>query len=83
MGALLSTLWDYLYPNKEYKMVMVGLDNAGKTTTLYKLSLGEVVLTTPTLGSNVEQVKYKNVQFEVSENCRGNDSKLFVARGRP
>jgi ADP-ribosylation factor-like protein 5B len=46
--------------------MQVGLDNAGKTTILYKLALGEVVTTTPTIGSNVEQVKYKNITFEVN-----------------
>lgn len=45
--------------------VQVGLDNAGKTTTLYKLHLGEAVITQPTAGSNVEQIQYKNLQFEV------------------
>lgn len=35
----------------------VGLDNAGKTTILYRLHLGEAVRTVPTIGSNVEQVK--------------------------
>lgn len=54
-----------LFPAKEYKIVVVGLDNAGKTTTLYKLHLGEVVSTQPTLGSNVEEVVYKNIRFEV------------------
>jgi hypothetical protein len=34
----------------------VGLDNAGKTTLLYRLSLGEVVQSAPTVGSNVEMV---------------------------
>lgn len=29
---------------------MLGLDNAGKTTILYKLKLGEVVTTLPTIG---------------------------------
>ena len=29
---------------------MLGLDNAGKTTILYKQKLGEVVQTTPTIG---------------------------------
>jgi hypothetical protein len=29
---------------------MVGLDSAGKTTILYKLKLGEVVVTIPTIG---------------------------------
>eukprot|EP00656_Telonema_subtile_P056831 TRINITY_DN9193_c0_g1_i4.p1 TRINITY_DN9193_c0_g1~~TRINITY_DN9193_c0_g1_i4.p1 ORF type:complete len:158 (-),score=60.75 TRINITY_DN9193_c0_g1_i4:228-701(-) len=44
---------------------MIGLNNAGKTTILYKLSLGEVVVTQPTVGSNVEHVKHKNVDFQV------------------
>lgn len=34
----------------------VGLDNAGKTTILYRLHLGEAVKTVPTIGCNVEQV---------------------------
>lgn len=46
-------------------MLQVGLDNAGKTTILYKLSLGEVVVSQATVGSNVELVKYKNIQLEV------------------
>ncbi len=37
-----------------------GLDAAGKTTILYKLKLGEVVTTIPTIGFNVETVEYKN-----------------------
>lgn len=31
---------------------LVGLDAAGKTTILYKLKLGEVVTTIPTIGEN-------------------------------
>lgn len=46
-------------------LLQVGLDCAGKTTTLYKLHLGEAVKTQPTVGSNVEQITYKNLQFEV------------------
>mmetsp|Transcript_14182 Transcript_14182/g.36404 ORF Transcript_14182/g.36404 Transcript_14182/m.36404 type:complete len:192 (-) Transcript_14182:128-703(-) len=65
MGAFFSALWTYWFPNREYKLVMVGLDNAGKTTTLYKLHLGEVIMSQPTVGSNVEQVTYKNMQFEI------------------
>lgn len=45
----------------------MGLDNAGKTTTLYRLHLGETVVTTPTVGSNVECVQYKNLRFEVMQ----------------
>lgn len=48
-----------------YKLCMVGLDNAGKTTTLFKLHLGEVVNTQPTIGSNVEEVIYKNIHLHI------------------
>mmetsp|Transcript_10509 Transcript_10509/g.18028 ORF Transcript_10509/g.18028 Transcript_10509/m.18028 type:complete len:184 (-) Transcript_10509:196-747(-) len=65
MGAVFSSIWAYFSPNKEYKILIVGLDNAGKTTTLYKLHLGEVVVTQPTVGSNVETIDYKNLHFEV------------------
>ena len=44
---------------------MVGLDAAGKTTILYKLKLGELVITIRTIGFNVEAVEYKNLCFTV------------------
>ena len=44
---------------------MVGLDASGKTSILYKLKLGEVVNTIPTIGFNVETVEYKNLKFTV------------------
>lgn len=44
---------------------MTGLDGAGKTTILYRLQVGEVVTTIPTIGFNVEQVTYKNLKFQV------------------
>ncbi|XP_039039389.1 ADP-ribosylation factor-like isoform X1 [Hibiscus syriacus] len=46
-------------------VVMLGLDAAGKTTILYKLHIGEVLSTVPTIGFNVEKVQYKNVMFTV------------------
>ncbi|NXG43520.1 ARF5 factor, partial [Psilopogon haemacephalus] len=45
--------------------LLVGLDAAGKTTILYKLKLGEIVTTIPTIGFNVETVEYKNICFTV------------------
>lgn len=33
------------------RILMVGLDAAGKTTILYKLKLGEIVTTIPTIGN--------------------------------
>lgn len=47
----------------------VGLDAAGKTTILYKLKLGEVVTTIPTIGFNVETVEYKNISFTGAAGC--------------
>ncbi|KAK6009190.1 ADP-ribosylation factor family protein [Ostertagia ostertagi] len=49
----------------EVRILMVGLDAAGKTTILYKLKLGEIVTTIPTIGFNVETVEYKNISFTV------------------
>jgi len=42
---------------------MLGLDASGKTTVLYKMKLGEIVTTIPTIGFNVETVQYKNISF--------------------
>jgi len=41
----------------------VGLDNAGKTTILYQFLMNEVVHTSPTIGSNVEEVVWNNIHF--------------------
>jgi ADP-ribosylation factor protein 1 len=58
-------MWDRLFFKTEQRILMVGLDAAGKTTILYKLKLGEVVTTIPTIGFNVESVEYKNISFTV------------------
>merc|ERR1712087_326612 len=50
---------------KEDNYLMFGLDAAGKTTMGYKLKLGEVVTTIPTIGFNVETVEYKNLSLNV------------------
>eukprot|EP00919_Chromeraceae_sp_WS-2016_P054727 GHVR01130154.1.p1 GENE.GHVR01130154.1~~GHVR01130154.1.p1 ORF type:complete len:197 (+),score=35.04 GHVR01130154.1:79-591(+) len=54
-----------MFGKTERRILMVGLDAAGKTTILYKLKLGEVVTTIPTIGFNVETVEYKNISFTV------------------
>ena len=65
MGLTFTKLFAKLGYKKEMRILMVGLDNAGKTTVLYKLKLGEVVTTIPTIGFNVETVEYKNISFTV------------------
>jgi len=65
MGLTVSKLFDRLFGKKEMRILMLGLDAAGKTTILYKLKLGEVVSSVPTIGFNVETVEYKNIKFTV------------------
>lgn len=57
MGNMFATLFKGLFGKKEMRILMVGLDAAGKTTILYKLKLGEIVTTIPTIG------KYRNYTY--------------------
>ncbi|RMZ71663.1 ADP-ribosylation factor 1 [Pyrenophora seminiperda CCB06] len=65
MGGYLSTFTKLIWAKKEIRILILGLDNAGKTTLLYRLKIGEVVTTIPTIGFNVESVTYKNLNFNV------------------
>mmetsp|Transcript_6953 Transcript_6953/g.19724 ORF Transcript_6953/g.19724 Transcript_6953/m.19724 type:complete len:182 (+) Transcript_6953:72-617(+) len=65
MGLAFMKIWQRMIGKTEMRILMVGLDAAGKTTILYKLKLGEVVTTIPTIGFNVETVEYKNLSFTV------------------
>ncbi|KAI5202809.1 ARF/SAR superfamily [Aureobasidium subglaciale] len=65
MGGYLSTFSRLIWAKKEIRILILGLDNAGKTTLLYRLKIGEVVTTIPTIGFNVESVNYKNLNFNV------------------
>ncbi|KAG8969809.1 hypothetical protein FRC03_000635 [Tulasnella sp. 419] len=63
MGIAFSQLWSRLFGKEELKLLILGLDNAGKTTILYKVTMGEAVETAPTVGSNHEVFEYKNLRF--------------------
>ena len=55
------------------KILLVGLDGAGKTTTLYQLKLNEFLETVTTIGLNVETIKHKNLElliFDVGGQAR-------------
>ena len=45
------------------RILLLGLDAAGKTSVLYKLKLDELVTTIPTIGFNVEELNYKNLSM--------------------
>lgn len=51
MGLTFTKLFQKLFSKREMRILMVGLDAAGKTTILYKLKLGEIVTTIPTIGT--------------------------------
>lgn len=68
MGKTLSALRGLLdtFSSKKSKILMLGLDSAGKTTILYQLKLNRAVDTIPTVGFNVETVQpTRNVSFTV------------------
>ncbi|CAI5676099.1 putative ADP-ribosylation factor-like protein 5C [Oreochromis niloticus] len=64
MGYLLSKMMA-VFGDKEHKVIIVGLDNAGKTTILYQFLTKEAVHTSPTIGSNVEQITVRKTHFLV------------------
>lgn len=66
MSRLLDSLWSGTPLSTPSRILMLGLDNAGKTTILYKVKLNENIITIPTLGFNVETVTpAKGVTFTV------------------
>lgn len=66
MGLSASKLFESLFGfARPTRILMLGLDAAGKTTALYKLKMGDLVTTIPTIGFNVESLKYKNLQMTI------------------
>ena len=51
--------------NEPKRILLLGLDAAGKTTILYKLKINEFITTIPTIGFNLEEVKYKNLTMTI------------------
>ena len=68
MGNIFGNLLKSLIGKKEMRILMVGLDAAGKTTILYKLKLGEIVTTIPTIGESRTRSGKQECRFEP---CRG------------
>lgn len=62
------------FSDMKAKILMLGLDGAGKTTILYQMKLNEAVSSVPTVGFNVEEINYKGLQFTVWD--IGGQSKL-------
>jgi ADP-ribosylation factor protein 6 len=65
MGQIINKLKVCVNISQEKRVVIVGLDAAGKTTILYKLKLNQEISTSPTMGFNIETVQYKNMGFNI------------------
>ncbi|KAL5008402.1 hypothetical protein ScPMuIL_013983 [Solemya velum] len=67
MGVIVSRLYSVIsFKVSHVRILMLGLDAAGKTTILYRLKLKKTKTTIPTVGFNVETVSpCKGVTFTV------------------
>ncbi|KAL5489113.1 hypothetical protein EMCRGX_G018168 [Ephydatia muelleri] len=66
--SLRTAIWGLFerFSDRPAKILMLGLDAAGKTTVLYRLKLNKVVDTVPTIGFTVETLTpVKNISFTV------------------
>jgi len=63
MGGISSKAISRLISSKEVRILVLGLDDAGKSTTLVKLQLGDVITTLPTIGLQIEALEYKKTSF--------------------
>jgi len=64
MGFLFSKFFS-LISKRDVRILMIGLDAAGKTSILYQMKMAELVKTIPTIGFNVELVNYKGLRFTI------------------
>ena len=65
MGNKFSGFMKKLFAKKEAKVLMLGLDSAGKTTILYQLKLGLTLETIPTMGYVHEKISHKKFSMNV------------------
>lgn len=59
----MGQLWTKLFRHRDVRIILLGLDAAGKTTILYRLKLGELVTTISTIGFNVETIQYRDISL--------------------
>mmetsp|Transcript_23269 Transcript_23269/g.72883 ORF Transcript_23269/g.72883 Transcript_23269/m.72883 type:complete len:181 (-) Transcript_23269:888-1430(-) len=63
MGQVLQRMLNVFY-TKKLEVVLVGLENSGKTTLLHVLSAGKPIETCPTIGLNVKLLRKGGVQLK-------------------
>ncbi|KAJ8552414.1 hypothetical protein ON010_g10130 [Phytophthora cinnamomi] len=65
MGTSLSRSFSRFWNRNDRRLLLVGLDGAGKTTILYHLRLGKAIASIPTVGFNVETIKYDGYKLNI------------------
>lgn len=64
MGILLEKI-KQLFSSSSIEVVLIGLENSGKTTLINQLSMGQALPTAPTIGLNVKNLKKGGVSMKV------------------
>ncbi|KAF5405008.1 ADP-ribosylation like factor [Paragonimus heterotremus] len=84
MGSLFSRFAQLLNfcPSPQHKILILGLDGAGKTTLLYWTRLQTAIVTIPTIGLNVEEVKLPKTKITFLAWDIGGQDKLRVLWSR-
>ena len=65
MGNIKSVFKRLSQRKREVRILMIGLDAAGKTSILHRLKHGKGITTIPTIGLNVETVEHGKIRFTV------------------
>eukprot|EP00826_Nyctotherus_ovalis_P023261 TRINITY_DN1788_c0_g2_i9.p1 TRINITY_DN1788_c0_g2~~TRINITY_DN1788_c0_g2_i9.p1 ORF type:complete len:185 (+),score=51.68 TRINITY_DN1788_c0_g2_i9:126-680(+) len=67
MGSFFDKIASLFTSTKEFKLLIVGLDHAGKSTIVSAMQLGKpcVVQTKPTIGFNLEEFNFKNIKLKM------------------
>ena len=65
MGPINSTMVQTVIGKPRHKVLFLGLFGCGKTTILYRMHLGKVIKTSPTIGFNIEAITHRNMDFHV------------------
>lgn len=66
MGGVISSIYSWFSGKREVRILILGLDSAGKTTILYRLSLNQYVQqVAPTIAFNLEKVEVGNLTLQI------------------
>ena len=70
MGSFFSRIFSRLLGRGDIRILILGLENAGKTTLLYQLQLNQIIEAVPSkkyiaIGFNVEIIQYQNIKLQM------------------